>query len=322
MTHQKFIRTCSIWRALEAVGDTSTLLILEAAWLGARRFEEIRSRTGLLKPLLSKRLKKLLASGILELHPYSEAPRRFEYRLTEKGRDLYWTALMMLRWEKRWAPEGHRMAVTLRHKSCGQEFEPIPACTSCGEEVVARDVAWAEGPGIGWMAPTYSRRRRQREATSREGASILHDHVAQITGDRWASLVLRSIFTGLRRFDDICEDTAIATNVLSERLSWLCEIGMLDLQQYSERPPRHEYRLTEKAIDYYPILLMLLQWGDKYYVAPEGPPLILEHKPCGRNLSAKVVCSQCREPLKAADVSFEVHPIEGADEAPAPAPEP
>ncbi|MBI1234834.1 MAG: transcriptional regulator [Alphaproteobacteria bacterium] len=308
MSEQKFIRTCSIWRALEVVGDTSTLLILEASWLGARRFEEIRSRTGLLKPLLSNRLKKLVASGVLELRPYSEAPRRFEYQLTEKGRDLYWSALMMLRWEQRWAPEKDKLTVTLRHTTCGHTFEPMPACSDCGEEIRAKDMNWSEGPGIGWMAPTYSRRRRQRDnATNRQGTSILHDHVAQITGDRWASLVLRSIFTGLRRFDEICEDTAIATNVLSERLTWLCEIDMLELHQYSDRPPRHDYRLTEKAIDYYPILLMLLQWGDKYYVAPEGPPLILEHKPCGNSLKAEVVCSHCHEPLSPEDVQFEVH---------------
>lgn len=315
MSDRKFIRTCSIWRALEVVGDTSILLILEANWLGARRFEELRNRTGLLKPLLSDRLKRLMAAGVLEKTPYSTSPKRFEYRLTEKGRGLYWTALMMLRWERRWGPSEGKISITLRHSGCGHEFEPVPACGDCGGEIHAREMAWSEGPGLGWMTPTYSRRRRHRDtATNREADSILLDHVAQITGDRWASLVLRSIFTGLRKFDEICEDTAIATNILSERLNWLCQIGMLEMHPYSTRPNRYEYRLTEKAIDYYPILLMLLQWGDTYYVSPEGPPLLLTHKPCGHELTPVVVCSHCREPVAPEEVTFEI--AEGPGRAP------
>ena len=66
------------------------------------------------------------------------------------------------------------------------------------------------------MAPVYSRRRQQRESS--QGATSLMDEAAQIMGDRWASLIMRSIFTGVNRFDDIRQDTAIATNILSERL--------------------------------------------------------------------------------------------------------
>jgi DNA-binding HxlR family transcriptional regulator len=314
---KKFIRTCSIWRTLEVVGDTSTLLILEASWLGARRFEDFRSRTGLLKPLLSDRLKRLLAAGIFERRLYTESPRRFEYQLTAKGRDLYWTSLMMLRWERHWAPTEGKIEIVLRHKTCGQIFDPTPICSDCKQEVTARDVDWTEGPGVGLMAATYSRRRRYRDmSASRPEESTLLDHVAQITGDRWASLVLRSIFTGLRKFDEICEDTAIATNILSERLSWLCAIGVLSMHQYSDRPARFEYRLTAKGIDYYPILLMLLQWGDKYYVSPEGPPLLLTHRPCGAELDAIVACSSCHEAVSPESVEFDVVetriPAEGA----------
>ena len=166
------------------------------------------------------------------------------------------------------------------------------------------------------MTPTYSRRRRHRDTgANREEHSILLDHVAQITGDRWASLVLRSIFTGLRKFDEICDDTAIATNVLSERLNWLTDIDMIAMKQYSERPPRHEYRLTDKAIDYYPVLLMLLQWGDRYYVSPEGPPLLITHNPCGKSLVPQVVCSECDDVVTPEAVEFEVTEVDEAGNA-------
>ena len=117
---------------------------------------------------------------------------------------------------------------------------------------------------------------------------------------------MRSIFTGERKFDEILADTAMATNILSERLSWLASIGVIKQHQYNESPARFEYRLTQKGIDYYPVLLMLLQWGDKYYVSPEGPPLILHHKPCGKELDAIVACSHCKEPLDPVDVEFTI----------------
>jgi len=307
MAEAELIRTCSIWRALEVVGDTSTLLILEASWIGARRFDDIRARSDLLPTLLSNRLKRLVTAGILDKTPYSDKPPRHEYRMTKKGRDLYWTALMMLRWERRWSPRAGKLEIRLRHRPCGQIFEPTPTCLHCKTQISARDVDWTEGPGVGWMAVRYSRRRQQRSAASeRPDASALMDEVAQITGDRWASLVLRSIFTGLRKFDEIRRDTAMATNILSERLSWLVEKGVLRLHEYSAVPRRHEYRLTEKGIDYYPILLMLLQWGDKYYLSPEGPPLLLRHGNGGHALEPAVTCSKCGEPVRLRDVEFEV----------------
>lgn len=306
MVDRKLIRTCSIWRALEVLGDTSTLLILESALIGSRRFDEFVGRTGILRALLSDRLKRLVNAGVFKKVPYSTAPPRFEYRLTDKGHELYWTAMMMLRWERRWTKQSGKIEIVLRHKTCRQVFDPMPTCQTCQGEITARDVIWAEGPGVGWMAGQYSRRRQQRGAVSL-GTSLM-DEVAQITGDRWASLILRSIFSGLRRFDEIYRDTAMATNILSERLSWLEQMGIVTPHQYIAQPPRFEYRLTEKGIDYYPILLMLLQWGDKFYVSPEGPPLLLKHlgEDGDHALLPQVTCSHCHGLIERRDVSYDV----------------
>ncbi len=305
MNSGKLIRTCSIWRVLEVIGDTSVLLILEASWLGARRFDEIRARTGLLQTLQSNRLKRLVAAGILSKVRIGENSPHSEYRMTKKGQDLYWTALMMLRWERCWGSQTSKLRLNLHHSVCGDEdIEPTPVCLRTGEEITARDVDWAEGPGVGWMAANYNRRRQHRHAAA--NSSGLMVDVAQITGDRWAGLALRSILTGLRRFDEIRRDTGMATNILSERLSWLIEQGVVRIQERGERIS--EYRLTEKGIDYYPILLMLLKWGDKYYVSPEGPPLLLRHKVHGHELEPAVVCSSCKKPLGPREVRFNLKP--------------
>ena len=304
MNASVLIRTCSIWRSLEVVGDTPTLLILEASWLGARRFDELRARTGLLKALLSDRLKRLVEAGLFEKHLYCESPPRYSYVMSEKGRDVYWTSLMMLRWEMGWGGGSGKIAVDLTHRPCGHTFRPEPACGHCGDTIDATQVDWEQGPGVGWMAPRYSRRRQQRG--SAQGATSLLDEAAQIMGDRWASLIMRSIFTGIHRYDDIRQDTAIATNILAERLNWLQSIGVIRQRAYPSNPPRNEYRVTRKGVEYYPVLLMLMRWGDRYYVSPEGPPVLLLHKACGQPLDPQVVCSECRLPLTPEDVSFTI----------------
>ncbi|HEX8412582.1 MAG TPA: helix-turn-helix domain-containing protein [Sphingomicrobium sp.] len=304
MNAPTLIRTCSIWRALEIVGDTPTLLILEASWLGARRFDELRARTGLLKALLSDRLKRLVEAGLFEKQLYCKNPPRYAYVMTDKGRGVYWTSLMMLRWDLRWGGGTNKIAVELTHNVCGKQFLPEPACGHCNETIDATKVDWKEGPGVGWMAPLYSRRRQQRDSSA--SATSLLDEAAQLMGDRWASLIMRSIFTGVTRFDDIRVDTAMATNILSERLQWLTSVGVIRQRSYPSTPPRHEYRLTRKGVEYYPVLLMLMRWGDQYYVSPEGPPLVLEHKDCGHPLNPQVVCSECRGLLEPQDVQYRI----------------
>lgn len=303
MNAPPLIRTCSIWRALEVVGDTPTLLVLEASWLGARRFDDLRGRTGLLKALLSDRLKRLVESGLLRKQLYCQNPPRYAYVITEKGRGIYWTSLMLLRWETRWNEGKNRIAIELTHSNCGKKFMPEPACGSCGATIDATQVDWEEGPGVGWMQPVYSRRRQQRQSS--EAATSLMQESAQIMGDRWASLIMRSIFTGITRFEAIRADSGIATNILAERLNWLKSVGVIRAVT-SEGVRRHEYRLTRKGVEYYPVLLMLMKWGDCHYVSPAGPPLLLKHKGCGKALDPQVVCSECRTPVKPEDVTYRI----------------
>ncbi len=305
-TSRLMIRTCSIWRALEVVGDTPTLLILEAIWFGHRRFDAIRKNSGLQKALISNRLKRLTEAGLLRKQAYSNAPPRYDYVLTEKGRALYWPSLMLLRWERRWATQEKPVSPRLTHRTCGHATYPEPLCGHCRKVIHARDVTWSEGPGVGLMSPVYSRRRQRRDAGQSVRDSLLFTDAAELMGDRWAGLILRSIFTHLRKFDEILRDTAIASNILSDRLSWLVETGILTTRKYQDHPERFEYILTEKGLDYYPVLVMLQQWGDTYYASPEGAPVILRHILCGQPLDAYTGCSECLEPVYPHDVDYQL----------------
>ena len=298
------VRTCSIWRALEVVGDVPTLLILEAIWLGDLRFGAIVDRTGLSKPLISERLKKLVANGLLKRVPYCERPLRYEFRLERKGRDLFPVTMMLLRWEKMWSGHRENVAISLVHESCGKTCVPQLGCGHCGEVVAYRDIEWQEGPGLGWMKPDYTRRRQQRNRSELADTLTLFTDAAELLGDRWSSLIMRSAFTGLNRYDEMQADSAMATNILSERLAWLVERDFLKAKAYQQGPTRYSYHPTAKAYDYLPVLLMLQRWGDQYFASKDGPPVILRHKSCGALLSLVATCDQCGDELEQGSVSL------------------
>ncbi len=112
-------------------------------------------------------------------------------------------------------------------------------------------------------------------------------------GERWALLVLRDLFLGRRRFDEIQESLGVASNVLSQRLATLVEEGIVERSRYSEHPERFEYRLTQKGRDLQPVLLALLAWGDRYTASSEGPPLETVHDDCGHVFHMVPTCSEC-----------------------------
>ena len=131
----------------------------------------------------------------------------------------------------------------------------------------------------------------------------------ELIGERWTILVLREAFLGTRRFDAFQRKLGVARNTLQSRLERLVEAGILKRVLYQERPRRYEYRLTTKGVDLWPVVVALLQWGDRY-AAPAGPPVVLEHKGCGGELDARRRCVRCGAELEPWDVT--VRPGPGA----------
>jgi DNA-binding HxlR family transcriptional regulator len=144
----------------------------------------------------------------------------------------------------------------------------------------------------------------------RKSFSDMHCSVAQcleVVGEWWSLLIVRDVFLGVTRFDELQQRLGISRNVLNQRLGKLVEQGVLSKVAYSEHPPRFDYELTEKARDLWPVLTAMRQWGDKY-AAPEGPPLQLVHRECHRVSEAVMTCSACGEPIGASDVKAIVGP--------------
>ncbi|GIE92684.1 winged helix-turn-helix transcriptional regulator [Paractinoplanes rishiriensis] len=114
-----------------------------------------------------------------------------------------------------------------------------------------------------------------------------------VLGEKWTVVVLREVFNGIRRFDDMRVRTGVPRQVLANRLAALVEHGILRREPYQEPGSRvrHEYRLTPKGLDLYPILITMIAWGNRYLADPEGPPLEFVHRDCGEPVHAEVHCA-------------------------------
>ncbi len=114
-----------------------------------------------------------------------------------------------------------------------------------------------------------------------------------IIGEKWTLVVLREVFNGIRRFDDMRVRTHIPRQVLTNRLATLVEHGVLRREPYREPGARvrHEYRLTEKGLDLWPLLTAVREWGDRYLADPEGPPLDIVHRDCGAPIRVELHCT-------------------------------
>lgn len=123
-----------------------------------------------------------------------------------------------------------------------------------------------------------------------------------VIGDRWTLLVLRDCFLGVRRFDDFQERLGIGRAVLSERLKKLTDEFVLTKVAYQQNPARYEYRLTDKGLDLYPIIMSIVHWGDVHEKTKKGRPVVHEHVDCGHTFDPVMCCSECGEPVHARSV--------------------
>ncbi len=145
----------------------------------------------------------------------------------------------------------------------------------------------------------------------------MHCSLAQsleVIGDWWTPLILRDLFLGLHRFEELAVDLGISRNLLASRLDGLVEHGIVERERYSEHPPRDRYVLTDAGNDLVPIIAALTAWGDRWVPPPGGPPLRFRHDTCDHRCTPVVSCSHCGDPITADDL--DVLPGKGGRVAP------
>ena len=274
-------------RAFAVTGDAWTQLILREAFYGARRFSQWRDRLGMPRSVLTDRLNRLVAAGLLEQREARGSATRMEYRLTEMGLDMFGVAVMQGQWERKWArsPLQERYAMAFYDRETGAKIEPAVFDHEGGRPIEMHHVRWEAGEGLTPIAPPTSRRRRTQPI---ETDRAIIDRSTDIMGDYWSWAVLAAAFFRLRRFDEIHEALGVATNILADRLKTMVLQGVLEKRLYQKAPPRFEYRLTEAGRDLYPMIMAMHGWSERW-LCPDGSPLRLVETDTNEPISA-VVC--------------------------------
>ena len=288
--------------ALDLIGDRWVLLILREAFQGVTRFDQLQRRTGAPRSTLTSRLRSMVEEGILYRNPYQSSPRRYEYRLTGKGMDLYPCAAAAWLWEIRWSA-GEPIPPQLLHTTCGRKTQPQIRCEHCQGVVTA--TACAVEPGA--ARPGAERQRPQRRSKpSQPGQDVDTSffHVVDIVGDRWTALVFSAALFGLCRYDEFLDQLGIATNILADRLKLLTDAGVLLRAPYQERPTRYEYRLAPKGQDLFPFVVLVGQWTERWLRADVRQPVVIRHLGCGHVLHGFIACDHCGERLQPGQVQL------------------
>lgn len=125
-----------------------------------------------------------------------------------------------------------------------------------------------------------------------------------VIGEPWSPLILRDVYVGIARFDQIQADLGISRKVLTERLKWLVDSGVLERRRYQDRPPRDEYVLTDKGTELVDLLMVMVAWGDRWTDDGAGPPVLYRHRACGEISHVELRCAHCGTTMRAGDVDL------------------
>lgn len=150
---------------MDLLGDRWTPLVLREAFYGIRRFDGFQRELGIARNTLTGRLRRLVDEGLLEKRLYQTEPRRYDYVLTEKGRDFFGVLAAMSRWGDRWLSGEEGAPITFHHEPCGHDLHAEVVCETCGERLEAEDVSVRMGPG-------YPERLKRRPDVQRRFASV------------------------------------------------------------------------------------------------------------------------------------------------------
>lgn len=129
-----------------------------------------------------------------------------------------------------------------------------------------------------------------------------------VVGDWWTPLLVRDLYLGVDRFDDLATDLGISRNLLTTRLNGLVDAGIVARETYSDRPLRHRYVLTAAGRELVPVFMALTAWGDRWTTPEGGPPAKFRHRSCGHRFTPTVACRACGEAITADDVVVEPGP--------------
>lgn len=313
-------------QAADLLCDRATLLILLHAHGGARLYSEFAERTGLATRLLSVRLTQLVEDGLLVRIPYSRRPLRHAYHLTYMGADLSGVLALLASWDRTWSsPTKYSTGVLVGHRDCPAvpRARAAPAgvhvcCAACSEPANAREMAVKAGYKVLAKMPAKTTTRRTSLEPAGNSRGLTMEPLWQglsVLGDKWTNEVLVCAFFGVQKFVDFASYIGIATNILTDRLNRLVEIGLLRRTTGDDFRKKGLYLLTEKGRDFYGILIALEAWASAWIEDRVRAPFKLQHIPCQSPFKPILVCVDCGQPI--ANEQVVLHMATGSSPQPA-----
>lgn len=297
------------------VGDEWTLWIVEMALHGISQYNEWLRAGPISSSVLTARLARLVEADVMERVAYNSRPTRHDYRLTARGRSMWPILLTIWDWEQHWVNDPAENLPFMRHSACAAIFSPQMHCESCDKPVVPRDIVSRFGPSGTWARSIPSAATRRRSHTGHRPAELV-DQTMALIGNRWSAALLGAAFMGATRFVEFEQRMGAPPTIVAERLRTFCEIGVLVQSPNPRRSDWAVYHLTDKGRGFFPVVASVLEWGQRWFHAPEGPAIRMEHTQCRRVFHPRLVCSVCGERLRGHSVRV-VRP-----EAEEPEPEP
>ena len=288
--------------AVGLIGDEWNLAIVRLAIMsGVRRYKDFRDQLGIANSVLTARLRRLTEASVFTMAQYSDAPRRYEYVLTERGRDLWKVLLTIWSWEAVWVTQHAEPLPAMYHTECGEEFSPVMYCRACGQPAGIWDVRGTFGPSGGFERSVPRATTRRRSAGGSPGPGLVPQTI-ELIGNRWSASALAAAFLGARRFTDMLVITGAPPTIVSDRLRTFCQMGVLEAVAAKVGSARVEYRLTDKGRAFFPHVMVMLDWGDRWFRAPEGPATLLTHTTCGGEFRPVLHCSSCTRELRGSQI--------------------
>ena len=285
----RMLRTSIAHPVLDAIGDGWVLAIVGALLVAPASFEEIVSGLGVPRSTLSNRLRHMQSHHLLE-----EGAREDRlYALSSKGRDLIILLRMVEQWDSVWATPRSAAMRVVAPNACGHHAPILLGCAHCSGKVHAqgmkilmtrRNLPAADLPTI----------RRARVLEKDEERHVVS--AQRLIADRWTGMISAAAFLGTRKYSDFLQALGIGPNVLAGRLERMLQDGVMERVRYSDTSDRQEYRLTERGLATYPIVVALLAWGHKWVDPEDDPGWAVLHKNCVEWFEPVFVCAECEAP--------------------------
>ena len=290
------IASSALNHGLMALGDNWTSAVLMGAFTGINQFDVWHEQLGIPRATLTNRLEKLIDMGLMRRRSYGERPARQGYRLTQAGLKLYNHILMFWAWERRWGLRKDALPTQLVHRSCGQSFTPVLACSACHCKTGLDDLTLTLK-----VNPILLERAAQ---SGRNGRVARVDKSGMgLRVDRWSLLIVNAVILGCHHFDQLVHVLGISSSVLTRRLAGMEQSGLLSCQDDVQDNRRRRYRLTPASRDLFGYLVCLSSWATRHYLHLSASVLTL-HKACNQDFTPEVLCSCCAQPVLPWDVTF------------------